>query len=269
MTEISIERFTGYTGIYDLYRPKPPAALTDLLLDIMNTEHAHTVTDLGCGTGLSTVIWADKADRIIGIEPNNDMRNKAMNANYHKSIRYVNGTSYDTGLKDRSVDVVTCSQSFHWMEPKATLKECGRILKKKGLLAVYDNDWPPLIEPECDRAYRELFRQVRSIFKDRKDCLPKEKQYPKEKHLENIERSGIFDFVREMIMHNTEICDYDRFVGIALSQGSVQTLLKNGIPEINSSIGQFKKRVKHSFAGNKKRTMWTTYRIRIGIVEKP
>ncbi|GJM69351.1 hypothetical protein HMSSN036_15670 [Paenibacillus macerans] len=36
------------------------------------------VADVGCGTGLSTMIWLKHAERVIGIEPNDDMRGVAL-----------------------------------------------------------------------------------------------------------------------------------------------------------------------------------------------
>ena len=41
-------------------------------------------------------------------------------------------------LEDSSVDIVTCSPSFHWMNPETTINEVSRILKDKGVFAVYD-----------------------------------------------------------------------------------------------------------------------------------
>lgn len=31
------------------------------------------IVDLGCGTGLSTLVWACKCDNIIGIDPNEEI----------------------------------------------------------------------------------------------------------------------------------------------------------------------------------------------------
>ena len=58
----TIERFTGYAEEYDKYRPKPPHTLLDLLCEMCCTEHPKTVVDLGCGPGVSTRVWADRAE---------------------------------------------------------------------------------------------------------------------------------------------------------------------------------------------------------------
>ena len=60
------------------------------------------------------------------------------------NVNFVSGFSDNTGLENSSVDIITCSQSFHWMNPETTLNEASRILKKGGVFAVYDCDWPPV-----------------------------------------------------------------------------------------------------------------------------
>src|SRR5262249_14965558 len=48
---------------------------------------------------------------------------------------------------------------------------------------------------------------------------------------ERIEQSGLFRYVREQAMHSVEAGDGDRLVGLALSEGSMTTLLAAGATE--------------------------------------
>ena len=57
MENPNVRRFTGFADIYDQYRPKPPEMIADLLLQLAGADRADHVVDLGCGTGLSTLIW--------------------------------------------------------------------------------------------------------------------------------------------------------------------------------------------------------------------
>ena len=77
MTETS-EIWTGEAIKYDRTRPTPPPALLDLLTQLIHTPHPALVVDLGSGTGLSTAIWGERAQLVIGIEPNADMRDQAV-----------------------------------------------------------------------------------------------------------------------------------------------------------------------------------------------
>ena len=44
----------GFAAGYDRFRPRPPRALVETLLQVAGVERARLVVDLGCGTGLST-----------------------------------------------------------------------------------------------------------------------------------------------------------------------------------------------------------------------
>src|SRR5258708_18068806 len=69
--------WTGKATSYNRVRPTPPPALLDLLTQLIGMPHPALVVDLGSGTGLSTAIWGERAERVIGIEPNADMRKEA------------------------------------------------------------------------------------------------------------------------------------------------------------------------------------------------
>ena len=132
MTETS-EVWTGKASSYDRVRPTPPLVLLDLLTQLIGIPHPGLVVDMGSGTGLSTVIWGKRAERVIGIEPNADMRNEALRNveghPYAAHIEYREGLAHQTGLPDGCADIVTAAQSFHWMEPVTTLAEIARILR--------------------------------------------------------------------------------------------------------------------------------------------
>lgn len=74
----SSDVWTGKANSYDRARPTPPPALLDLLTQLIRLPHPSLVVDLGSGTGLSTAIWGERAERVIGIEPNADMREAAV-----------------------------------------------------------------------------------------------------------------------------------------------------------------------------------------------
>src|SRR5829696_9079999 len=119
----NIERFTGFAKLYDSYRPLPPPVLLDLLTQLANVPTPYLVVDLGCGTGLSARFWSSRAQRVIGIEPSEDMRHEAAIQNVSQNVSFEKGLSHQTGLPNNCADIVTCSQSLHWMDPLPTFKE--------------------------------------------------------------------------------------------------------------------------------------------------
>ena len=138
----NLTRFSGFADTYDRYRPSPPSVLVDILTQLAQVDRPKLVVDIGCGTGLSTRIWSGRAEEIIGIEPNTDMRHQAEAATSQSDVHFQDGTSTGTGLADACADIVTCVQSLHWMEPGATFAEIARILRPGGVFAAVDCDWP-------------------------------------------------------------------------------------------------------------------------------
>lgn len=152
------DRFLGFADVYENARPKLPSFPVEIATRYLNKKPS-LVVDLGCGTGLSTLAWADFSDKVIGIEPSEDMLKIAKNKT-SENVEFLKGFSHNTGLLSESVDVVACSQSFHWMNPQETLKEIDRILKKSGIFMTIDCDWPPAGCWQIEKAYQVLFGQV-------------------------------------------------------------------------------------------------------------
>src|SRR5215218_4602382 len=225
-------RKSGYTDArfpagYDAHRPSPPPALLDLLCLEAQVERPRLVVDLGSGTGLSTRAWADRAEEVVGIEPSEQMRLRAEDATEAPNVRYVQAFADQTGLPGANADVVTCSQSFHWMEPRSTLAEVARILRPGGIFAAYDYDWPPVVNWEVEAAFEELLVRVGGSRKDRLGKVT----YEKEGHLERMRSSGHFRFTREALVHSRETGGADRIVGMAFSLGPLTVLLRDGMTE--------------------------------------
>ncbi|MGO8950593.1 MAG: class I SAM-dependent methyltransferase [Ktedonobacterales bacterium] len=211
----SSDVWTGKASSYNRVRPTPPPALLDLLTQLIYTPHPTLVVDLGSGTGLSTALWARLAEQVIGIEPNADMRKEAtqnvVDHPYAAHIEYREGVAHQTGLPDGCADIVTAAQSFHWMEPTATLAEIARILRPGGLFAAYDYDWPPAIHWELDWLVQEGSLRLMELVRER-GLAQSLKIWPKNKSLDLLRESAQFRFTREVLLHHIEHGDAARFL---------------------------------------------------------
>lgn len=205
----------GFAVTYDRFRPRPPPALLDMLCRYARTERPALVVDLGCGTGLSTRAWSGVAQRVIGIEPNAAMISAAAPA---PGVEYRHAYAQETGLDDGVADIVTCSQSLHWMEPGPTFAEAARVLRPGGVFAAYDYDWPPAIDPEVDEAFC-AYQGRRGDVRRRRGIQRGGDVWSKEEHLERMRASGLFRYCRELVLHSLENGDPDRIVGFARSLG--------------------------------------------------
>ena len=228
----NVERFMGFADVYDAYRPRPPLAVLEILTQLAQAPRPALVVDLGSGTGLSTLLWAGRAESVVGVEPSADMRRaaEARAAMADAQVRFQEGYGYATGLPDGCADIVTCSQSLHWMEPEPTFAEIARILRPGGVFAAYDCDWPPTIDWRVDQAYAACQAQAQAA--EQAHRLSREvRSWEKGKHLERMLASGRFRFTREILLHHVEQGGADRLIGLMLSQGGIATLLKHGIGE--------------------------------------
>jgi SAM-dependent methyltransferase len=205
----------GFAGGYDRFRPRPPRALLELFCRYARTERPALVVDLGCGTGLSTRAWSGSAERIVGIEPNPAMLAVAEQA---PGVEYREAFSDDTGLDSGAVDIVTASQSLHWMEPEPTFAEAARILRPGGVFAAYDYDWPPVVDPGVDAAF-QAYRARRAEMRARRGIQRGADRWPKHEHLERMRASGRFRLCREVALHSVEEGNAARLVGFAHSLG--------------------------------------------------
>lgn len=263
----NVERFQGYADRYNSYRPTPPPELPKILLTVAEMPRARLVVDLGCGTGLSTLVWASDADSVIGIEPSADMRREAeakrVDGGYSDPITFRYGYSHDTGISDGTADIVTCSQSLHWMEPAATFAEAARILRPGGVFAAYDCDWPPTIPWEAEVAYLAALERAESIGADRRFYSGVER-WDKSGHLQRMRESGRFRYVKEIVLHHAEPGSAERLVGLWLSQGGVATLLKRGMTEDEIGLPPFRAEAERVLGTGLAPWYWS-YRVRFGV----
>jgi ubiquinone/menaquinone biosynthesis C-methylase UbiE len=261
------EIWTGEAAHYDQVRPSPPTVLVDILTQLIHNSQPTLVVDLGSGTGLSTMMWGERAQRVIGIEPNADMRSQAVrNAAKHphaKHIAFQEGISHQTGLPDGSVDIVTCSQSFHWMEPTSTLAEVARILRLGGFFAVYDYSWPPALGWEVEQTYQEVDARFDALLRER-ELEQNLQRWPKEKHLERMRESGHFRFTRELLLHHIEYGNAERFMGMIMTNSYSHEFKLNTITEEEIGLARLREAAQR-YIGSEALPWYFSYKVRIGI----
>ncbi|MDZ8024809.1 MAG: class I SAM-dependent methyltransferase [Nostoc sp. SerVER01] len=132
-----LNRFSDRAEDYVKYRPSYPVGAIDIILEGLDKNSQIVAADIGAGTGISSRLLAERGVNVIAIEPNVAMREAA---EPHPLVEFRDGTAEFTKLADKSVDLVTCFQAFHWFNPEATLSEFNRILKPSRRLAVVWNN---------------------------------------------------------------------------------------------------------------------------------
>ncbi len=135
-------RFSGLAVAYARYRPTYPEAAVALVRERCGLVAGSVLVDVGCGTGISSRLFAAHGLRVIGIEPNADMRRAAEREPVPPgglAPDYREGRAEATRLPDGTADAVLAAQAFHWFEPAATLPEFRRILRPRGWVVLLWN----------------------------------------------------------------------------------------------------------------------------------
>lgn len=151
----TVERFSDRVENYVKYRPDYPREIVGYLAANCGLSRESVVADVGCGTGISCLMFLENGNRVIGVEPNAHMRAAAVEfLSGFPRFESVDGTSDVTNVETDSIDMVVAAQAFHWFDPEKTRPEFHRILRRNGHIVLIWNErqidtTPFLIEYEA------------------------------------------------------------------------------------------------------------------------
>lgn len=133
-------RFSRRVEHYLQSRPHYPQAILELLKrECHLTPHA-VIADIGSGTGMLSALFLANGNRVVGIEPDPEMR---AGADYvlrqYPTFTSLAATAEATGLPEQRVDFVTAGQAFHWFDRERARKEFARILVPGGWVVLVWN----------------------------------------------------------------------------------------------------------------------------------
>lgn len=133
--------FSAKVNDYVASRPDYPAALFESLREHAALQAGSVVADVGAGTGLLTHGLLQRGCSVGAVEPNPAMRAAADHwLGDMPGYRSAEGSAEHLPLADRSVDLITAAQAFHWFEVDAARTECLRVLRPHGQVALIWND---------------------------------------------------------------------------------------------------------------------------------
>jgi SAM-dependent methyltransferase len=160
------KRFGNRVENYLKYRPRYPAQIIPLLQAECGLTQDSLIADIGSGTGFLTELFLQNGNRVVGVEPNAEMRvaGEQMLAQY-PNFTSINGTAEHTTLVDCSLDFVTAGQAFHWFDRERTVPEFARILKPKGWAVIVWNGYKPERTPLL-KGYHEALLRYGTDYRD-------------------------------------------------------------------------------------------------------
>jgi len=211
--------FTGLAANYSKFRPAYCPAVLELILNFTG-KPAPTIfaADLGAGTGLWTRMLARAGvEKLVAIEPNDDMRAHGQADSRDSSIRWMNGSGESTGLPAGELDLVTAASCFHWFDFEAGTKEIERLLKPGGVFAALWNprhiEASPLLV-EVENHMKEIAPEMRRVSSGRSEFT--------EKLFDRLCASRYFRDVIYLEGRHVQKMTPDQYIGAWLSVNDVQ-----------------------------------------------
>ncbi len=137
----ALTRFSDRAEDYAKYRPHYSPDVVHALQQACDLRAEHLLVDIGCGPGMLAEIFLQNGNRVIGVEPNREMRiaGEQYLAGYPK-FSASHGSAESTTLPDARADFVVAGQAFHWFRPPEARAEFARILKPGGWAVMVWND---------------------------------------------------------------------------------------------------------------------------------
>lgn len=147
--KLSKKWFDNQAGVYDekdviLYSKNGKISCKNIA-EYLKDKKYKTLLDIGSGTGYLIDMLSKVHDgEYTGLDLSPEM-NKVANAKNIKNAKFIEGVSDKLPFKDNSLDIVTCSQSFHhYPDTDKALNEAYRVLKPNGLYIISDTGTGPM-----------------------------------------------------------------------------------------------------------------------------
>jgi trans-aconitate methyltransferase len=158
--------FAGTAAYYSRYRFPYPSQLFDHLAQTLSFDGTGTAIDLGCGPGLLTTHLAQYFQKVIAIDPDDEMlaeAHGAAKAAQLRNIEFMKGSSWELPPLPSDIKLAIMGQSFHWMDRDGILRRLHELLQPQGGLAVvYQERNPPAeIQKAEDETIREFLGEKR------------------------------------------------------------------------------------------------------------
>ena len=152
-------RFSDRVDDYIKYRPRYGPEVVEALVNACGLTPGAVIADVGIGTGFSAEPFLQNGNRVVGIEPNREMREAGESylAKY-RNFEMREGSAERTGLPGQSIEFVLAGQAFHWFAREQARTEFARILKPGGWCVLIWHDRSIDASPFL-RAYEEFLHR--------------------------------------------------------------------------------------------------------------
>ena len=132
--------FGPVAELYDRARPSYPADLVDDVLTFAEAGAGDPALEVGAGTGKATALFADRALRVLALEPSAAMATVARRQLEPWPDVSIEETEFEHWRpRGRRFKLVFSAQAWHWVAPEIAYALARGALSEGGALAVFWN----------------------------------------------------------------------------------------------------------------------------------
>jgi ubiquinone/menaquinone biosynthesis C-methylase UbiE len=126
------DHFSGHSQEYRKFRPLYPAELFSHLASLCAEKEL--AWDCATGSGQAAMGLGEHFREVIATDAS---VNQIANASPSPGVTYCVAHAENSRIKSGSVDLITVAQALHWFNISAFADESNRVLKDRGILAVW------------------------------------------------------------------------------------------------------------------------------------
>ncbi|HWF45064.1 MAG TPA: class I SAM-dependent methyltransferase [Candidatus Kapabacteria bacterium] len=194
------------------FHPSVIFQVAEYLRDAIPFERA---IDIGCGTGLSTVALKQIASDVCGIDISPEM---LRHAPPNDALTFLVASGEAIPFEDESFDLISLSQSFHWLDRSRFFAEARRVLRPGGWIVIYDNYFSALMQEN------ENFQPWFAEYLKRFPTPPR----PKVQFTEEDARSEGFNFQDKAMHEEWPEFTRDSLIAYLFSQSNISAAIERG-----------------------------------------
>jgi SAM-dependent methyltransferase len=142
--------FGANPELYHRTRPSYPDQLVSRLL----VDGAGDVLDVGCGTGITAILFASRGCRVLGVEVDERMASYARQL----GIDVETARFEDWDPRGRAFDLLVSGQAWHWVDPDLGAHQAAEALRVDGRIGLFWNRarHPAEVQTAFEAVYRRL-----------------------------------------------------------------------------------------------------------------
>ena len=152
------DHFSGHAASYATFRPTYPDELFRILAESC-VQH-RLAWDCATGNGQAAAAVAEHFARVIATDASAEQIEAAP---ARRGVEFRVGRAEESGIEDRSVDLITVAQALHWFDIDGFFAEAERVLAPGGVLAVWSYERCS-VNAECDRVIDQIFAEVEDYW---------------------------------------------------------------------------------------------------------